>query len=581
MASLSEINTTAATTPNDAIDPAPEDNFRPYDAGIGVALNGSEDSEDSDWLNNLMVRIWSPLESSNTNGTQTTNVSSMNSSPTDNQTVALADNVSNTFYTWTSASSGSDSYLDSNASTVFVITCSSPLATDTKPTNGNKIGNEGGCFYDDNEANTGVMPNTYTTSPKVLSDVDLRATEATGFAAGEAEDDINFALIDSAETALGGDTDYETIEGFNGGIVGDGVGSKIEVKVNGVDEDTAMVRHSIPFESYGSTRNDSYFPSFDGGGTGASPIENGINAVAGDKSGSTFMLLLEDFGDYFYNFNGTGSGVGDGVGISDTQATLSTLNVTDLIIRTNCSNITDLCVVSSEEVLPNYWALLLMVFPLVTLFGNILVILSVCRERSLQTVTNYFIVSLAIADLLVAVVVMPFAVYVLVNRGHWDLPPFLCDFYIAMDVICSTSSIFNLVAISIDRYIAVTRPIEYAKHRNSPRVCLTILLAWAISVAIGLPIVMGLNNTPDRDPGLCLFYNTMFILCSSLTSFYIPCIIMVFLYWSIFRALSIRAQKARAVQRRFGKSTRLCHILNDTATRQLREVRRPGSTSFL
>lgn len=64
---------------------------------------------------------------------------------------------------------------------------------------------------------------------------------------------------------------------------------------------------------------------------------------------------------------------------------------------------------------PNYWALTLMVFPLLTLFGNILVILSVCRERSLQTVTNYFIVSLAIADLLVAVVVMPFAVYVLVS----------------------------------------------------------------------------------------------------------------------------------------------------------------------
>lgn len=63
----------------------------------------------------------------------------------------------------------------------------------------------------------------------------------------------------------------------------------------------------------------------------------------------------------------------------------------------------------------NYWALILILFPILTLFGNILVILSVCRERSLQTVTNYFIVSLAIADLLVAVVVMPFAVYFLVS----------------------------------------------------------------------------------------------------------------------------------------------------------------------
>nr|XP_029728590.1 dopamine D2-like receptor [Aedes albopictus] len=143
---------------------------------------------------------------------------------------------------------------------------------------------------------------------------------------------------------------------------------------------------------------------------------------------------------------------------------------------------------------------------------------------------------------------MPFAVYVLVN-GAWTLPNFVCDFYIAMDVICSTSSIFNLVAISIDRYIAVTQPIKYAKHKNSRRVCLTILLVWAISAAIGSPIVLGLNNTPDRVPDLCVFYNSDFIVYSSLSSFYIPCIIMVFLYWNIFKALRTRAKKQRAARK--------------------------------
>ena len=60
----------------------------------------------------------------------------------------------------------------------------------------------------------------------------------------------------------------------------------------------------------------------------------------------------------------------------------------------------------------NFWNLILIVFPLFTVFGNILVVLSVFRERSLQTVTNYFIVSLAIADIMVAILVMPLSIYV-------------------------------------------------------------------------------------------------------------------------------------------------------------------------
>ncbi|CAG5043369.1 unnamed protein product [Parnassius apollo] len=196
----------------------------------------------------------------------------------------------------------------------------------------------------------------------------------------------------------------------------------------------------------------------------------------------------------------------------------------------------------------NLWALSLLVFPVLTLFGNVLVIMSVARERSLQTATNYFIVSLAVADLLVAVVVMPFGVYYLLN-GEWCLPAFVCDCYIAMDVTCSTSSIFNLVAISVDRYIAVTQPITYAKHKSNARVWLMIGVAWLVSCAIGSPVVLGLNNTPDRTPNACLFNNTDYVIYSSLGSFYIPCIIMMFLYYNIFKAIRKRAKKQRIAKK--------------------------------
>ena len=84
------------------------------------------------------------------------------------------------------------------------------------------------------------------------------------------------------------------------------------------------------------------------------------------------------------------------------------------------------------------------------------------------------------------------------NWGDWNLPASLCDFYLAMDVVCSTSSIFNLVAISLDRFLAVTSPILYSQHRHNTRPAkIVILLCWTLSLAIGLPIMFGLNYWPQ------------------------------------------------------------------------------------
>ena len=68
-----------------------------------------------------------------------------------------------------------------------------------------------------------------------------------------------------------------------------------------------------------------------------------------------------------------------------------------------------------EEIPKSYWAFILLIFPFFTVFGNCLVCIAVYRERSLQTATNFFIVSLAIADIAVGILVMPLAVYVEVS----------------------------------------------------------------------------------------------------------------------------------------------------------------------
>ncbi|XP_076457364.1 D(2) dopamine receptor-like [Babylonia areolata] len=218
-----------------------------------------------------------------------------------------------------------------------------------------------------------------------------------------------------------------------------------------------------------------------------------------------------------------------------------------------------------EEWQIKYWTILLVIFPVFTVFGNILVVLSVVREKSLKTVTNYFICSLAVADIMVAVVVMPFGVYVEVAGGWW-LSDLLCDAWVASDVMACTASILNLTAISVDRFIAVTQPIKYAKHKNSKRVYIMIAITWVISVAIAMPISIGVNYSPDRIKGDCAFYNADFIIYSSMGSFYIPSLIMIFLYWKIYRVIRQRAHKAQAAKKAVNSRALQSVIENTGAT---------------
>lgn len=87
------------------------------------------------------------------------------------------------------------------------------------------------------------------------------------------------------------------------------------------------------------------------------------------------------------------------------------------------------------------------------LFGNLLVIVSVMRHRKLRVITNYFVVSLALADMLVAIWAMCFNFSVEVTGGRWIFGYFMCDVWNSLDVYFSTASILHLCCISVDRYV--------------------------------------------------------------------------------------------------------------------------------
>ena len=208
----------------------------------------------------------------------------------------------------------------------------------------------------------------------------------------------------------------------------------------------------------------------------------------------------------------------------------------DNITFFNCSNSTfeDDCMYKHPLL-----GALLSLFAVITVVGNILVIAAVGRERYLRTVTNYFVVSLAIADLIIGALVMPFGILLEVTNQVWLFGSDWCDVWHSFDVLASTASILNLSVIALDRYWAITDPIAYPRKMSTARAFILIALVWICSAAISFPAILWWRSvTPgDMPPETCAFTDdTGYLIFSSIVSFYCPIFIILFAYYKIYVA---------------------------------------------
>ncbi|XP_073332545.1 5-hydroxytryptamine receptor 2B [Pagrus major] len=187
------------------------------------------------------------------------------------------------------------------------------------------------------------------------------------------------------------------------------------------------------------------------------------------------------------------------------------------------------------------WPALLIVMVIIpTIGGNILVILAVSLERKLQNAINYFLMSLAVADLLVGLLVMPIALVTVLNNSNWPLPDPLCPFWVFFDVLFSTASIMHLCAISLDRYIAIKKPIQHSQYKSRSKAMAKIAVVWLISICVAISIpIKGLENYHFSNNITFISNHTcqlnkdtfpVFIIYGSLVAFFIPLTIMMVIY---------------------------------------------------
>ncbi|NXL21364.1 DRD2 protein, partial [Setophaga kirtlandii] len=208
----------------------------------------------------------------------------------------------------------------------------------------------------------------------------------------------------------------------------------------------------------------------------------------------------------------------------------------------------------------NYYAVLLALLIFIIVFGNVLVCMAVSRERALQTTTNYLIVSLAVADLLVATLCMPWVVYMEVV-GEWRFSRIHCDIFVTLDVMMCTASILNLCAISIDRYTAVAMPMLYnTRYSSKRRVTVMIAVVWVLSFAISCPLLFGLNNTDEKE---CIIGNPAFVVYSSIVSFYVPFMVTLLVYVQIYIVLRRRRKRV--------STKRSSHVLDSDTQAPLKD----------
>ncbi|XP_062858005.1 trace amine-associated receptor 3-like [Trichomycterus rosablanca] len=187
---------------------------------------------------------------------------------------------------------------------------------------------------------------------------------------------------------------------------------------------------------------------------------------------------------------------------------------------------------------------------LMTVLGNLLVIITISHFRQLHSPTNFIILSLAVVDSLLGSMIMPFSMVRWVE-GCWFLEDIFCKIHSSLDMTLSIVSILHLCLVSIDRFIAITDPLSYKMKVTNDMVVGGITIIWLFSFSFSFGVVLSDVNLAGLESllmlnscvGNCiLIFNKQWAVVVALVAFFVPGSVMSCLYLKIFHVAKKQAR---------------------------------------
>ncbi|XP_068069231.1 trace amine-associated receptor 13c-like [Danio rerio] len=192
-----------------------------------------------------------------------------------------------------------------------------------------------------------------------------------------------------------------------------------------------------------------------------------------------------------------------------------------------------------------------------TVFLNLLVIISISHFKQLHTPTNVLILSLAVADLIAGLILMPVQGMKLIEPC-WYFGEMFCPIFPLILYTVVTVSLGNLIIISVDRYIAVNDPLRYPLKVNNSRIVVSIVVNWLFSFFYSFYLLYEVLLHPDTTHsciGECvLVVKVEYLILDAFVCFAAPCSVIISLYVKICVVAHYQAKNMNAVTDKKAKS---------------------------